>query len=66
MQIRRVCKDCDQRYPACWGSCEKYRAARAEYDAKLAKWKKERETTAAAKDLQFNSIERSRRRKGAR
>lgn len=29
-----VCKDCQERYLACWGSCPKYLAARAEHEKK--------------------------------
>lgn len=61
--IARVCKGCKERYPACWGSCEKYIKARAEYDAAMADYKRKSALTAAAKDLQFNSIERQRRRR---
>lgn len=31
-----VCKDCRDRYPACWGNCPKYLEARAEHDKKKA------------------------------
>ena len=31
-----VCKDCQDRYTACWGSCEKYLAARKELEARKA------------------------------
>ena len=27
------CKDCPDRYPACSAKCERYKAARAKYDA---------------------------------
>ena len=26
------CKDCQERYPACWGTCPKYLEARAEWE----------------------------------
>lgn len=36
MNITVVCKGCQERYPACWGSCPKYLEARAELDKKKA------------------------------
>lgn len=30
--IDSVCKDCQGRYPACWGSCPKYLEAKAKYE----------------------------------
>lgn len=41
--MTKVCKDCTDRYPACWGSCSKYQEARAEH---------EKRKQAKAKDLQ--------------
>ena len=31
-----VCHNCQDRYTACWGSCEKYLAARKELEARKA------------------------------
>lgn len=36
MNITAVCKGCQERYPACWGSCPKYLEARTELDKKKA------------------------------
>lgn len=58
-----VCRSCEARYPACWGSCEKYIKARAEHDAAMAEHIRRREAEAAAKDVQYHGIERTRRRK---
>lgn len=30
--IKGVCYGCEERYPACHDTCEKYKEARAEYD----------------------------------
>jgi len=30
--IKNVCKDCQERSPACWGSCPKYLEAKAEHE----------------------------------
>ena len=58
LSMTRVCKDCQTRYPACWGSCDKYKAARAEYDAAMAAHKASEARKSAAKDVLFRSIER--------
>lgn len=42
-----VCHHCQDRYPACWGSCQKYLDAKAEY----VRQKRERE-----KDLIINEM----------
>ena len=31
-----VCKDCQGRYTACWGSCERYLEAKKELEARKA------------------------------
>lgn len=36
-----VCKDCQDRHPACWGTCERYLAARKELEARKAEKLKE-------------------------
>jgi hypothetical protein len=33
----KPCKDCNERYRACWGSCEKYLTWREEYDRQKEK-----------------------------
>ncbi len=30
--MNQCCKDCQERYPACWGSCSKYLEAKAEHE----------------------------------
>ncbi len=32
MSIKTVCKDCEERYPACHDHCEKYKNAKTEYE----------------------------------
>lgn len=36
------CKDCENRFPGCHSQCEKYKAERAEYDKRKAKYDRER------------------------
>lgn len=31
-QVGRHCRDCEDRYPGCHGTCEKYLEAKKEYD----------------------------------
>ena len=63
LTMTRVCKNCNDRYPACWGSCEKYKAARADYDAAMAAHKAREARSSAVKDVLFRSIERQKRNK---
>ena len=63
LTMTRVCKNCNDRHPACWGSCEKYRAARADYDAAMAAHKAREARNSGAKDVLFRSIERQKRNK---
>ena len=41
--IRNVCFECQDRYPACHDTCEKYVEAKAEYEERKAKVKTERD-----------------------
>lgn len=40
-RVITCCKDCQERYPACHGHCEKYIQQRAEYDAAKAEYMKQ-------------------------
>lgn len=62
-----VCHNCQERYPACWGSCQKYLDAKA----KFIRQKKAREKDMILNDM-LNSVyytgqkhERNRRRRRA-
>ena len=63
MNITAVCKGCQERYPACWGSCPKYLEARAELDkkkeARRAYIAKER----AINTAQYNGLRKWRKEK---
>lgn len=63
MNTITVCKDCQERRQACWGECARYIEARAEFEKKKAEAKKKEATDQAVRDLQFNSLARSKRRK---
>ena len=53
------CKDCQDRYPCCHGSCEKYITQRAELDAYNAEQRKKAEVKDGLNAFLFNSIERT-------
>lgn len=64
--IRPVCHNCGERCAGCHAFCERYAQARAEYDEMMAHHLMSREASAAAKDLQFHSMRRTRRGKHRR
>ena len=47
-----VCKDCQERYPACWGSCTKYQQAKADYEKR-----KQDRTQAISRNCTINSVQ---------
>ena len=62
MKMTRVCKNCNDRYPACWGNCEKYRAARSDCDAAMNEFKRKGAGRKDAQDFLFQSIAKTKRR----
>ena len=56
-----VCYNCQERHPACWGSCEKYLAARKEHEARKAEKLKERRIEGAVNAVQYNALKKYRR-----
>ena len=51
-----ACYQCQDRHPACQSTCEKYLAARAEYDKKMAEAKKKYEADKDADYFRYNSV----------
>lgn len=45
------CKDCENRYPGCHGSCERYLSAKAAHDSKREKIRQERSGRNAAYEV---------------
>lgn len=43
MSVRNVCRDCEDRYPACWGSCERYKKEKEQNDILKERARKRRE-----------------------
>lgn len=63
MNTITVCKGCQERRQACWGEFSKYLEARAEFERKKADARKKEAADQTVRDLQFNSLARSKRRK---
>lgn len=55
-----VCKDCQGRYPACWGSCPKYLEARAEHEKKKAEKRTAHHMECAIRSVQYTGLRRQR------
>lgn len=43
MSLRNVCRSCEDRYPACWGSCERYKKEKEQNDILKERARKRRE-----------------------
>ena len=56
-----VCKDCQERYPACWGSCERYLEAKKELEARKAAKLKAYNMEGAVNAVQYNALRKYRR-----
>ena len=56
-----VCKDCQDRHQACWGSCERYLAARKELEEQKAAKLKAYHMEGAVNAVQYNAIRKYRR-----
>lgn len=63
MTITAVCKDCQERYPACWSSCPKYLEARAELDKKKEARNAHIQKERAINTAQYNGLRRWRKGK---
>lgn len=63
MNITAVCKGCQERYPACWGSCPKYLEARAELDKKKEARRAHVSKERALNTAQYNGLHKWRKEK---
>lgn len=52
------CKDCKERHPACWDSCEKYKAEKAANDSLKAKIRKEKDRDYNLENQRFIAIKK--------
>lgn len=70
MSFQAPCKGCTERYLACWGSCEKYLTAKAEYETRKATNRLDAEagayTAKRVYDNRDHSTKRRRESRGAR
>lgn len=51
-----VCKDCKDRHPACWGTCERYLSARKELETKKAAKLKDDIDAGNMNAVQYNGL----------
>lgn len=56
-----VCHNCKDRLPACWGTCERYLAARKELEAQKAEKLKAYHMEGAVNAVQYNALREYRR-----
>lgn len=50
------CKDCQERFPGCHGSCEKYIQQRAELDAAKAELRKKHDINKGLNEFRYDGI----------
>ena len=58
-----VCRDCQERHTACWGSCPKYQKARAELDKFKADKASEFKHNEAVGAVQYHGLEKNKKRR---
>ena len=58
-----VCMDCHERHPACWGTCERYLAARAKLEAVKAEELHGYHMVNVMNDVQYNGLRKYRKKK---
>ena len=58
-----VCKDCQERKPACWDSCQRYIEAKEELLARKRVVKKQLYDGAQMNAVQYNGLRKTRERR---
>ena len=63
-KVESVCKGCEERYTACWGSCKKYIEAKAAHDEQKRSREKDRIMNDAIDSVHYTGLkyERNNRR----
>ena len=61
--MTKVCKGCTERYPACWGSCKKYKAARAEHEKKKKAAQEQHYNNGVINSVQYHGLKRVKKKK---
>lgn len=58
------CKDCTERYPACWGSCPKYLEAKAKYNKVKQAKAADKERNGALNHVRYYGLAKHKKEKG--
>lgn len=53
-----ACKDCQERYTACWGSCPKYLEAKAAHEKRKAEKRAAHHIECAVKSVQYAGLKK--------
>ena len=56
------CKDCEDRFPGCHGTCERYKQLKAEFDKLKAEAKKQRDVQAGLNQHFYDSMHKINKR----
>lgn len=56
-----VCKDCQERCPACWGSCTKYLEAKAAHEKKKADKRTAEHMECVIRSVQYTGLMKHRK-----
>ena len=56
----KVCHNCQDRHPACWGTCERYLSARKKLEAMKATKLKAYSIEGAVNTVQYNALRKYR------
>ena len=64
MKIQETCRGCQERKPGCHATCEKYLAAKAEYEQKKKIFRDYKEKEIMVEESIIESIRKAKKRKG--
>ena len=59
----KVCHNCQDRYPACWSSCQKYIDAKAAHEKKKEAREKDKALNEMVDSVHYNGLKYERNRK---
>lgn len=62
--MTKICKDCSDRHPACWGSCPKYLEAKAKHDEIKRARAQDLENCKAINDVQYHGLAKWKKERG--
>lgn len=58
-----VCRDCEERFPVCHGSCERYLEAREKHEALMDEWNKKNKADREARCVQYYGLDYRKKRR---